>query len=519
MPVKPPDTGRFIHHSPKLLLLVFLVIGLAVYDDYGISWDESFSYNECGMTAWNALVHGAWDDYLANQEKYHGPAFELVLIAVEKLTGTEAYRDVYLLRHLVTYLLFWISGAAIYGILRLRYKNTFIILAGICFYFMMPRIFADAFYNSKDLAFLSMIAISLYSLVMFLEKPGFFWAVVHGLFTGFATDIRIMGIIMAAITLFLFILPVIVPSGKLKHQLKIPHLLVYLVATTGSILAFWPILWLDPVGHFIAAWKEMSHFAFQMNVLYAGKLIPAFELPWHYLVTWIAITTPPAQLFFFLSGIIYYTLSLIRIGKRPGPEMAYYPFVLCVLCFGPLVSVIALDSVVYDGWRHMYFVYVPFCLIAAEGLNALVTGLTNQLISRFVRIAVVCTLAATGYFMIRWHPYQHIYFNRLAGTDAGDARFRYELDYWGLSYREALEKLLDQNPADTLLVYTRNNPGYLNSFILPDHERRRIQYTGEGDCAFYITNFRSDTSDHQIYVKTDSIVVDGAVISATYTCR
>ena len=36
--------------------------------------------------------------------------------------------------------------------------------------------------------------------------------------------------------------------------------------------------------------------------------------------------------------------------------------------------------------------------------------------------------------MIRDHPYQNVYFNLLAGSDK---RHRFELDYWGLSYKEA----------------------------------------------------------------------------------
>jgi hypothetical protein len=43
--------------------------------------------------------------------------------------------------------------------------------------------------------------------------------------------------------------------------------------------------------------------------------------------------------------------------------------------------------------------------------------------------------------MVRLHPYQYTYFNHVAGGVSG-ARGRYMLDYWGLSFKEASDKLL-----------------------------------------------------------------------------
>jgi hypothetical protein len=42
--------------------------------------------------------------------------------------------------------------------------------------------------------------------------------------------------------------------------------------------------------------------------------------------------------------------------------------------------------------------------------------------------------------MIALHPYEYIFINRFAGGVAG-AYSRYELDYWGSSFKEAAEKL------------------------------------------------------------------------------
>jgi hypothetical protein len=93
------------------------------------------------------------------------------------------------------------------------------------------------------------------------------------------------------------------------------------------------------------------------------------------------------------------------------------------------------------------------------------------------------------------------------------------MDYWGLSYREALEKLVIRDGSSRIRVHTLNNPGYLNAFILPDTSRKRIEYTGPNDFEYYITNFRGDTTDFSRFIRVDSIMADGAMISGTFKKR
>jgi len=46
-----------------------------------------------------------------------------------------------------------------------------------------------------------------------------------------------------------------------------------------------------------------------------------------------------------------------------------------------------------------------------------------------------------------YHSLQNIYFNRLAGSNLTEIRRRFEMDYWGLSQRKALERLLEIDPS------------------------------------------------------------------------
>jgi len=51
--------------------------------------------------------------------------------------------------------------------------------------------------------------------------------------------------------------------------------------------------------------------------------------------------------------------------------------------------------------------------------------------------------------MVRLHPYQYTYFNRLIGGVAG-AQSRYMLDYWGLSFKQAAQALAEKIAAEKI---------------------------------------------------------------------
>jgi hypothetical protein len=54
----------------------------------------------------------------------------------------------------------------------------------------------------------------------------------------------------------------------------------------------------------------------------------------------------------------------------------------------------------------------------------------------------IVSLTVTSLQMIRYHPHQYAYFNFLAGKSVGQ---KFDLDYWGLSYRDGLEYIVNND--------------------------------------------------------------------------
>ena len=139
----------------------------------------------------------------------------------------------------------------------------------------------------------------------------------------------------------------------------------------------------------------------------------------------------------------------------------------------PIAAAILLNSNLYNGWRQMYFLYAPLCVLAAFGLRWLDALPKPRLRAAAFALAAV-GIALTVAEMVRLHPYQNEYFSPLI-SKSGIAD-RYEMDYWHVSYREAFETLANMEPNGRVAVTEPVDNARLlrNIGILPEDDRRRF---------------------------------------------
>jgi len=145
-------------------------------------------------------------------------------------------------------------------------------------------------------------------------------------------------------------------------------LAVYMIVASVFVRLMWPYLWHHPLDHLLEAFNNMAHFRWGGAVRYMGALIPAGAVPWHYTFTWISITTPLLYLALFVVGV-YATFSQIvaRGMKLWQDDGEFQDIVFLGLFFAPILAVMQFHSVLYDGWRQLYFVYPAFLLLATKG--------------------------------------------------------------------------------------------------------------------------------------------------------
>ncbi len=177
-----------------VLFFASVVVGLSLYQDYGISWDEPIQ-REIGTLTYNYVSKGD-QAFKSSEFRDLGTGFELVLVFIEKKLHIEDSRDIYLARHLATHLLFLLSVFCGYILCLRLFKDQFIACLGFVLLAFMPRIYAHSYFNSKDIPFLCSFIITFMVGQMAFEKNRSGWYLLLGLAAGYATSIRAMGILL-----------------------------------------------------------------------------------------------------------------------------------------------------------------------------------------------------------------------------------------------------------------------------------------------------------------------------------
>lgn len=478
-----------------------LLLGLALVDDYGLSWDEPRSRLNGYVTA-SYLFRGD-PTLFTYEDRQYGPVFEVALFGVEKLTGLTDSRSIYLTRHRLTFLLFWAGVIAFYRLAWIFLGNRLWGLIAAGFLVVSPRIFAHAFYNSKDIPVMVLFIVSGLTFAYYLQKPQMKRLLLHALSCALLVDIRIVGIVAPLLTSGVLLAQAI---GNKKSQ-NLLHLGVLAGSFGGLTVLFWPWLWTNPLGHFWQAFELMRAFPWERTVLYWGTNYLARDLPWHYLPVWIALSTPLLYLGGFFVGLMVVVSTLVR---KPEKESLLWWIVGWLLI--PFAAVLVLRPILYDGWRQLFFVYPALLLVAVAGLKWLGEKVKRQwVIIGVILVGVWGPLS----FMVRSHPHEYLYFNLLAKRLGVTQTF--ELDYWGLSYRAGLEYILATDPKDKILVFVLDEPGRTNAYLLPSTERSRLAYTDNQDQAdYFITNHRWLPDGLERGKVVHSLVVDTGEVMTVY---
>ena len=468
--------------------IAYLLTGIFIFRDTGISWDEESNRIGTALPEFNFVFHGDAQHLITSTEKYHGPSFELVLLGAERILNITDSREIYFLRHFLTFFFFWLSSVFLFLLSKKLFSGPVAIIC-LLMYVLSPRIFGESFYNSKDIGFLSFFTISLYTLHRFLENKNMVNALMHALVTGFMTDIRIMGLIMPLMTIVILIVDLIFKRQNIFAGKNAGLIFFYVILQSGFIILFWPVLWLNPVFHLKEAFAQMSNYPWHGVMLFEGRQIFNNQLPWNYVPLWIFITVPVVYTLFFVTG---FALLIWSLRKDFLEKVFQNKFILLLffITLAPVIMVIAFHSVVYDGWRHLYFIYAPFILMAGYGTEKIFQAINSDakkiLTGVFaLQFLMIIVQISTDY------PYEHVYFNWPAKKIFSPIAQQFDMDYWGLTYRDGFEYILNADTSSSIHVRVENDPGIYNVSVLRKEQRSRIsihENLHEGD--YWLAEFR-----------------------------
>jgi hypothetical protein len=205
----------------------------------------------------------------------------------------------------------------------------------------------------------------------------------------------------------------------------------------------------------------------------------------------------------FAAGLGFAAYDVIK-GRRPGQALLILTLVWFVL---PALEFVVARAPLYDNFRQAMFILPPVFMMAGLVFER-IRPLPVQ--AALITLIVLPGLVEGGLL----HPYEYIYYNELSGGVRGAFR-KYELDYWGTSYREAAEYLDRSAPANAT-VWVEGPTHLLQVYTRPDlkiystYEAARAEHY---DYVVALTRFNLDLQSYPSAPIVHTIERQGAILT------
>ena len=253
-------------------------------------------------------------------------------------------------------------------------------LCAMLLFLLHPRIYAQSFFNTKDPAFLSAFMIALYLLHRAFERRTVWAFACAGVAVGLLANIRSMGALLYAAALGLIALDFCISATNRAFRLDadpqagmgriLANAAAFAIAAPITLYLTWPLLWTNPLSEFFRALTTATEHPLPIIQVFMGETVHSSDIPPHFHMTWMAITTPPMTLALAGAGA---AATLWRGAARPldalrNTETRFRLMIVACLAL-TLAALAVFRPNGTDGWRQAYFLHAPLCLLAACGLG------------------------------------------------------------------------------------------------------------------------------------------------------
>ena len=471
-------------------------MGLALAGDYGTHIDEPIQ-RRIAQVNLNYIL-GQTDRVAERSPAYtdrlYGVTFELPLLLAEQGLGLTDKHDIRHLRGLFIHLFFIVGAFFCYRLAYRLFNNRLLALVALLFFLLHPRIYANSFVNSKDPPFISMFIIALYLLERAFRKDTVAAFVLLGIGVGLLTNLRIMGIMLFPAVIAMRGLDLFYAGNWPQRRGILLTTGLFALAAGLTWYAVAPHAWAHPGDYLAGNLAATVNYPTRVWSLFQGEWIFSTAVPPHYNLVWFSVTTPPLLL---LLGGLGAAGALLAGLRRPAAvfrntRLRFALLLLACFLLPPLAAAL-LGSTQYYDWRHFYFLYVPFGLLAAGGLHWICHSVApRRQFAKPVLPAGAYGLAGIGLGLIilamtQIHPLQDVYFNFLVDRTTPEyLRTQYQLRSPNASAKAARDYLRKRHPNETLGVrgVWADEPGFQEGFTEGDYAMFHIEQGNDPDLAF-----------------------------------
>ena len=432
------------------VVFVGVALVLLTFRDYGVTWDEDVHnwYGNLVLDYYLSLFGDKTALHWRDLYNY-GAVFDMVAAALNRVSPIGIYET----RHLLNGLVGILGLVGCWKLARVMSGARAGFIATL-FLISTPNYYGQMFNNPKDIPFAVGIVWSTYYMVRIvptLPRPSLALTAKLGASIGMTMGVRIGGLLLVC---YLGLLLALDATWRAVSARRVGALADTARASFSGVLVpvsivaypvmllFWPWAQTDPIENPLRALAFFSHQTFPFYTLFDGQFVPATDLPWTYLPTYVALALPELVLVLLLCIPIAALVAIWRGTFRLRREQALAAFAVGIGIVFPVAYAIAIRAVLFDGMRHFIFVLPLIAVAAALAADRALVWLEEFPYQRPIWVLLALYGCAHISTMAMLHPDQYVYYNAFVGGVEG-AQHKFKLDYWANSYAEAVQGLED----------------------------------------------------------------------------
>lgn len=214
------------------------------------------------------------------------------------------------------------------------------------------------------------------------------------------------------------------------------------VASGVALLVTNPLARLSMPHWLVDSYLVSKNFPVTGTVRLGGLEVDITDLPLTYVPQYFLAQAPLLSIIWGATAVVLIVISLTTSHRRLwwGYIISLSPVLF--QGFGLVAIIVVSGSVLYDGVRHLIFAIPALVAILALGVRYLELRAETGCGSWWRPVALlVPVLVVVGALFadLRWFPYSYAFVNPIAGRNAEHRDW--ELDFWGLSTLEAVDRL------------------------------------------------------------------------------
>ncbi len=422
--------------------LVLALVGLAVafFGDYSLTWDESVDHfrRKAGEKTWNFWFGGfSPDDAL--WDFGHNPSTSFIYYVVWRgLSALGVEVTLVDLWHLLTALV-GIVGVVLTYRLGTRLGDRWAGLLAAATLTLWPIWVGQSFGNFKDVPFAVAWLLCLTTALTLAESPSSRAVVRHALAVTLLLVVRIGGLLVVPVSVAALVLGMARVESSTRRRLLGTTGVMVIVALLLHALSY-PYVLLHPWDRLVELVAANRDFEWTGSTLTFGVTHSSTETPRWYVPIWLLVTLPELT----LAGLLALSWPWgRRVVEEPSTSMRHLTrarrlFTLATALW-PILYVVLAGAPIYDGIRHVLFVVPPLIALGSAALMGPGTWVPRPLATALIAVGLV----SDAVDVVRYHPMQTAWFNRLVGGAHG-AQTSFTVDYWASTAKLSSEWIASQ---------------------------------------------------------------------------